>query len=459
MFRRLDRASLEIIAAALDDAVTDLEDHFLEEESQVAARAEIRRSDIFYPVRMCAELVAFFETRARGIFGIVNGNRLTTVAPHDREARHIGRPVADINHVLKRNRTQCGIHVVIHILIEFQHTFVDAEEKLGFLRVADCAFGKCDAVVLIGGEFTAKDLAHIWCKATALDEFLHAGGHDVMLDPDSICSVLRGNKRVFEVLKHFRQSWIKCEPRTEFAKAGIRRAVNLEAIEKHLHVSQLVVVALVLHQLSTSLPEMGGIDSKNREDRLLLHVDRREGLVVVVNNRNRILRNAHNFQMLQTDSRRVGDEILATDSTYISNRSDWRGGWSSGIPLLLRHASNQRAYAICCSKVDAEWLFKNTSSAAVITGSSKKSPPECSGDGSEDKVFDLFVGIAVEDVLELLALDFDFAKGNEIQDVEQVLALPQTPRILHGRQLQSDEVKRLGKLRSEVPIRHSTRSA
>lgn len=140
----------------------------------MAARAEIRRSDIFHPVRMGAELVAFFETCARGIFGIVNGNRLAAITTHDREARHIGRPVTDINHVLKRNRTQCGIHVVIHILIEFQHAFVDAEEKLGLLGMADCAFGKCDAVVLIGGEFATEDLAHIWREATALDEFLHS---------------------------------------------------------------------------------------------------------------------------------------------------------------------------------------------------------------------------------------------------------------------------------------------
>ena len=82
-----------------------------------------------------------------------------------------------------------------------------------------------------------------------------------------------------------------------------------------------MVVTLLLHQLGAPLPEAGGVDSKNREDRFLLHIDRREGLVVVVNNRNRILRNAHNLMMLQTDSRRVGDEKLVTDSAYISNRS------------------------------------------------------------------------------------------------------------------------------------------
>ena len=64
--------------------------------------------------------------------------------------------------------------MVIHILIEFQHALVDAEEKLGLLGVADCAFGKCDAVVLIGGEFTAENLPHIRREAAALDEFLHS---------------------------------------------------------------------------------------------------------------------------------------------------------------------------------------------------------------------------------------------------------------------------------------------
>ncbi|HBE22297.1 MAG TPA: hypothetical protein DDW21_02330 [Verrucomicrobiales bacterium] len=108
------------------------------------------------------------------------------------------------------------------------------------------------------------------------------------------------------------------------------------------------------------------------------------------------------------------------------------------------------------------WPFKNASSAAVITGSSKKSLPHCSGDGAEDEVFDLFVGIAVEDALELLALGTDLAKGNKIQNVEQVLALPQTLRILHSMQLQSDQVKRLGQAqerqagRASPAIRKST---
>ena len=84
------------------------------------------------------------------------------------------------------------------------------------------------------------------------------------------------------------------------------------------------------------------------------------------------------------------------------------------MPLLLRQASNQREWAICCSKVGVGWLFKNASSAAVISGRSKKSPPDCSADGAEDEVSNFFVGIAVEDALKFLPLDIDLAKGNEI---------------------------------------------
>jgi hypothetical protein len=102
------------------------------------------------------------------------------------------------------------------------------------------------------------------------------------------------------------------------------------------------------------------------------------------------------------------------------------------------------------------WPFKNAPSAAVITGSSKKSLPHCSGDGAEDEVFDLFVGIAVEDALELLALGTDLAKGNKIQNVEQVLAMPQTLRILHSMQLQSDQVKRLGQAQERQAGKLST---
>jgi hypothetical protein len=41
MLRRLHRAGLEIIASALDDAITDLKDHFLEEKPQMAPRTKI----------------------------------------------------------------------------------------------------------------------------------------------------------------------------------------------------------------------------------------------------------------------------------------------------------------------------------------------------------------------------------------------------------------------------------
>jgi hypothetical protein len=41
VFRRLDGSSLEVVPTTLDDAVGDLENHFLEQQAKVTSRAEI----------------------------------------------------------------------------------------------------------------------------------------------------------------------------------------------------------------------------------------------------------------------------------------------------------------------------------------------------------------------------------------------------------------------------------
>jgi hypothetical protein len=41
VFRRLDGSSLEVVPTTLDDAIGNLENHFLEQQPKVTARAEI----------------------------------------------------------------------------------------------------------------------------------------------------------------------------------------------------------------------------------------------------------------------------------------------------------------------------------------------------------------------------------------------------------------------------------
>ena len=78
--RRFYRAGLEILSALTNDAVSNLEHHFLQEKAQVASRTEVGWRDVPDPIGMGGKLVAFFETRARGIAGIIDGNRLAAIS-------------------------------------------------------------------------------------------------------------------------------------------------------------------------------------------------------------------------------------------------------------------------------------------------------------------------------------------------------------------------------------------
>jgi hypothetical protein len=76
---------------------------------------------------------------------IVNRDGVAAVLADDGEARHVRRAVADVDHVVERHRAQFGGHVVVHVLRKIEQAFIDAEEELRLLRVADDALGKGDA--------------------------------------------------------------------------------------------------------------------------------------------------------------------------------------------------------------------------------------------------------------------------------------------------------------------------
>ena len=81
------------------------------------------------------------------------------------------------------------------------------------------------------------------------------------------------------------------------------RAIHPERVEQHLHVSELVVVAVVTHQLGATPPEIFRVDSECRKHRLVLHVARAERLVVIVNDRDDVLRRGHCLSDLASDCR------------------------------------------------------------------------------------------------------------------------------------------------------------
>jgi len=67
MFRRAHCAGLNRELALLDDAVRGFFDHLLQQHPQMRVPPIISRRDVFHPIGMGGELVAFFETNTRRI--------------------------------------------------------------------------------------------------------------------------------------------------------------------------------------------------------------------------------------------------------------------------------------------------------------------------------------------------------------------------------------------------------
>ena len=264
----------------------------------MAAGAVIGRRDVAHTVGVGRKLVALLETHAGFVLRVVDRDGASPGLLHHGEAGHIGRSVAHINHVLEWDGTHLGRHVVVDVLREVEHPLVDAEEELRLLCVADDAFRKSDASFVILGIFAAENFPNVRGDAAAADEFLEAGADDVMLELDSVRRAPShgvGDIVQFplEFGEHFRDSREKAQLGAELPQLGVSRAVHLEVVEQRLHVGQLVLVTVLLYQLAAALPELLTVDPEMRKDDLLLHVVGTERLVVIVNDRDGILRDGH----------------------------------------------------------------------------------------------------------------------------------------------------------------------
>src|SRR5580658_878836 len=71
------------------------------------------------------------------VIRVVNRDSMPTIFLHDGETGNIGRTVPDVDHVPKGDRTNVIRHVIIHVLRHIQQAFVDPEQILGLLSVAD----------------------------------------------------------------------------------------------------------------------------------------------------------------------------------------------------------------------------------------------------------------------------------------------------------------------------------
>src|SRR5205807_6697384 len=79
MFRRAHGAGLDRELALVDDAVRGFFHHLLQQHPQMRVPPIIRRRNVFHPVGVGGELIAFFETSTLRIVRIINRDRLPTV--------------------------------------------------------------------------------------------------------------------------------------------------------------------------------------------------------------------------------------------------------------------------------------------------------------------------------------------------------------------------------------------
>lgn len=172
MLRGADGTGLDCELALFDDPIRRFFHHLFEQHPQVRVFPIIGRRDVSDAVGVRGKLVTFLKTNALRIVGIIDRNRLSPVFLHHGEARDIGGPVTDVNHVWKRNRPNFRIHMVVHILRHIEKAFVNAEEKLGFLGVTDHALGKGDPAFGISSEFAAENCAHVRREPAAIDQHL-----------------------------------------------------------------------------------------------------------------------------------------------------------------------------------------------------------------------------------------------------------------------------------------------
>src|SRR4030095_4753436 len=116
-----------------------------------------------------------------------------------------------------------------------------------------------------------------------------------MLDRDAMSDML-GGKQTFaaaKFLKHFRQSLIEVQLPAQLFEFLIGRPIHLELVAQHLHVSELVIVAMSAHQFRTTPPENLAINPKRRKHDFVLHIARTQRLIVIVDDGDGILRRGH----------------------------------------------------------------------------------------------------------------------------------------------------------------------
>ena len=95
---------------------------------------------------------------------------------------------------------------------------------------------------------------------------------------------------ISKFFEHFRQAFVKIQLLSELFQFRIGRAIHVERVEQHLHVSEFAIVAMLGNKIATASPETLGVNPESRKDHIFLHVTRAQRLIVIVNYRDGVLR-------------------------------------------------------------------------------------------------------------------------------------------------------------------------
>src|SRR5204862_1723957 len=166
--------------------------------------SEIGRRNVPHSVGVSGKLVALLESDALRIIGIIDRDGVAIILAHDRKAGHIGRAIAEVDHVRERDRPNVRFHVIVHVLRHIEQTLIDAEEELRLLGVTDNALRKSDPPLFVLSKFAAENRAYIRSEPAAFKQHLHPRRDDVMLDADALVAWYRGEEIVAERDEHVR---------------------------------------------------------------------------------------------------------------------------------------------------------------------------------------------------------------------------------------------------------------
>ena len=269
-----------MLAVVEQDGVCDVPHGGFQNIGEVTARGVVCRGEEVHAMLVGLEVIAGAETLARDVVFIVHGYCHTALLAHDREAGDVCGAVADVDHVLKGDGAEVGIHVVVHVLGVVEHSLVDAEEKLCLHRVGNHALREVDVTVTFA-ELAGEHFFHVWADGGAIQQTFDAAGDDVVFHLDSQGLVLGGECAACELLKEGGDAREVGQFCPEFLQITVADAVDTQLIQQFFEVAQFTIPAVQPAAFVAFFPKTFRIDAKLGEDGFFLHVVRAERMVKI----------------------------------------------------------------------------------------------------------------------------------------------------------------------------------